>query len=467
MKKYSRSRRTLQLEMETLEPRQMLAGDITGFIFSDTNANGTRDPGESGLNGWAVYVDSNRNGYRDAHEVAAETTTSTGFYRLRNVDSREQLVRIEQDPRYEATNGGVQTALVRNNQTTTAVNFGQQLRGATGSISGFIFEDTNSNNRRNAGEPGLNGWTVYADLNGNGTREAIEPTTTTDTDTGFYRLDNLVAGGTTIRVESQEFHEPTFGTGRRVTVRAGQTITNTNFGKSPLGTGDVTGFIFSDTDADGIRDPGESGLVGFTVYVDSNRNGYRDPNELNATTTTSTGFYRLSDVAARRQMLRIEQPSTHVPTGQGNREVVVRRNTTTTGVNFGQQLRRTGSVTGFIFSDTDADGYRDAGESGLVGWMVYVDSNRNGYRDQFENFTTTTTTTGFYRLTDVNTGAQSIRVERRTTHAPTTPRSILVNVASNQNTSAVNFGLQLATSSSIVNGSQFPVFEFLLDDDDA
>ena len=43
------------------------------------------------------------------------------------------------------------------------------------SLSGTQFEDGNGNDRRDAGEPGLGGWVVYADFDGNGQRDAGEP----------------------------------------------------------------------------------------------------------------------------------------------------------------------------------------------------------------------------------------------------------------------------------------------------
>ncbi|KKL52884.1 hypothetical protein LCGC14_2280990, partial [marine sediment metagenome] len=57
-------------------------------------------------------------------------------------------------------------------------------------ISGVKFNDLNGNGARDAGEPGLGGWTIYADDNDNGARDAGELFAVTDpngnyTITGF------------------------------------------------------------------------------------------------------------------------------------------------------------------------------------------------------------------------------------------------------------------------------------------
>src|SRR4030095_2619157 len=38
----------------------------------------------------------------------------------------------------------------------------------------------------------------------------------------------------------------------------------------------VHGVKFEDVDADGVRDPGEPGLGGWTIYADDNQNGFLD-----------------------------------------------------------------------------------------------------------------------------------------------------------------------------------------------
>lgn len=58
--------------------------------------------------------------------------------------------------------------------------------------SGMKFHDLNTNGAKDAGEPGLEGWTIFADINGNGVFDAGEPMDVTDT-AGNYRFAVAIA----------------------------------------------------------------------------------------------------------------------------------------------------------------------------------------------------------------------------------------------------------------------------------
>lgn len=60
----------------------------------------------------------------------------------------------------------------------------------TGEIRGSKWNDGNGNGTWDAGEPGLEGWWIFADVNDNGTWEPGEPNAVTDTN-GDYALRNL------------------------------------------------------------------------------------------------------------------------------------------------------------------------------------------------------------------------------------------------------------------------------------
>ncbi len=62
----------------------------------------------------------------------------------------------------------------------------------TGSISGAVFNDYNSNGLQDGSEPGLPGWTVYIDSNNNNLPDAVEQQRVTDA-LGQYEFANLAA----------------------------------------------------------------------------------------------------------------------------------------------------------------------------------------------------------------------------------------------------------------------------------
>jgi hypothetical protein len=62
-------------------------------------------------------------------------------------------------------------------------------------VTGVVWHDLDENRTRDLTEAGLSGWTVYADLDGDGERDLGEPSKTTDSQ-GRYSLATTVTGGT-------------------------------------------------------------------------------------------------------------------------------------------------------------------------------------------------------------------------------------------------------------------------------
>ncbi len=79
------------------------------------------------------------------------------------------------------------------------------LEAVTGSLSGYVFVDLNSDGTREISEPGLSDQQVFLDQNGDGIWQATEPTTRTSTNTdvhgaGFYRFEHLSPTEHTVRL---------------------------------------------------------------------------------------------------------------------------------------------------------------------------------------------------------------------------------------------------------------------------
>jgi PKD repeat protein len=65
------------------------------------------------------------------------------------------------------------------------------------------------------------------------------------------------------------------------------------------GEGTIAGVVWHDTDADGVRGPGEGGVAGSVVFLDADGNGSRDPGEP-FTVTDREGRYRFDGVDSGR-----------------------------------------------------------------------------------------------------------------------------------------------------------------------
>jgi len=75
---------------------------------------------------------------------------------------------------------------------------GQVGQTNLGRISGFVFDDRNSNGKRSSREPLLAARVVYIDANNNGKLDANERRTSTGPD-GRFSFDGLAAGNYVIR----------------------------------------------------------------------------------------------------------------------------------------------------------------------------------------------------------------------------------------------------------------------------
>jgi hypothetical protein len=216
-------------------------------VFNDANADGVKAAlGEPGLASWAVYIDANENGSRDAGELT-DVTDAAGAYSLPVTVLRSTTVHVrdvvQANWRPTAPAGGDQAVIVlTNNSSVAGVDFGNTQRAL---VTGTVFNDVNGNGRLDLFERGLSGWTVFADNDNDGVRDPrTEPGATTDA-SGDYALD-LPAGARTIRqvLESGWLQTAPAGGAYAVTLAAGQVVGGRNFG-DVLATRDLLGAGFA------------------------------------------------------------------------------------------------------------------------------------------------------------------------------------------------------------------------------
>lgn len=91
-----------------------LPATISGLIFHDFNRDGSRSTNDSGLAGWQVFLDVNRNGIKDQQEPSA-TTDSNGAYKLEGLSAR-YLKYLQELARWKA-NPGITFVLAGSAQT--------------------------------------------------------------------------------------------------------------------------------------------------------------------------------------------------------------------------------------------------------------------------------------------------------------------------------------------------------------
>src|SRR5205085_974562 len=343
---------------------------VSGTSFEDMNGNGVRDGGDPGVSGTTVWVDYNDNGVKDAGEPST-LTDSAGHYAIPNVNAGTFKVREAARAGWtcSATAGDVhgcyRTFTLSSGGMSSGNDFGS-WRPA--SVSGSIFEDDNRNGTWDVDEGPAAGATVFIDVNGNGTLDGGEPSVVVGADGNYtiggippriaaYPVRAIMPSGWTCTAPA--------GCAHSVTLSSNDTAEGKNFGAVPEA--QVSGTQFEDLNANGTRDAGEPVRSGWTVYVDYDNSGTRGAGEPSAVTDGS-GNYTVDHVRLGTFHVREESQSGWTcPAPAGCLHVVTfAAGTSATGKDFGAWQQ--GSVSGTVFNDSNRNGGRDGGESGLGGW---------------------------------------------------------------------------------------------------
>jgi 6-phosphogluconolactonase (cycloisomerase 2 family) len=185
---------------------------------------------------------------------------------------------------------------------------------ATAIVRGSVYNDIDDDGFLDTNEVGISGLTIYVDVDNSNSLTVGDLSTTTDA-SGSYELFGLVPLATyAIRAALQpgmHINYPSVANNHSwmIPLSPGEVIRTANFlihegfgGASSQ----VSGTVFQDIDADGIKDPGEPGVSGRTVYLDVNDNGIFDGSDLSTTTSTSpAGFYAFGGLRSSNYVVRM------------------------------------------------------------------------------------------------------------------------------------------------------------------
>ncbi len=426
----------------------------SGQKFQDTNGNGVKDFGEPGLNGWDIklFADPDANGILSGPEftagaLATKTTatvgTTVGAYSFTGLNAGDYIVcEVAQSTWTESFPNASTTDKADCSTSTTLgpVGWKVHLTASThdinndfgnfqqGTKSGVKFKDLNANGTKDAGDPGLNGWTIraYTDTNGDGVLQAGETTFVSQT----TATANSVDGAYEFSLDPGKYvvcevlqatwiqSAPSGNTkcsavsglgaaGFAVTITSGSSEVDNDFGNYQNIT--KSGVKFQDDNANGVKDSGEPGLNDWTItaYTDANGDGILQAGETTSVSTTTAtvdtvvgsysfslkpGAYIVCETLKSTWIQSFPTTGAACPGSTLGYAIDLTSGQTDTNNDFGNYQNITKS--GVKFSDNNNNGVKDSGEPGLDGWTItaYTDANGDGILQAGETTSVSTTT---------------------------------------------------------------------------
>ena len=281
-------------------------------------------------------------------------------------------------------------------------------------VSGTKFGDANGNGVRDSGESGLPGVVIHVETDD---ANFLNGLTSPD---GSFQICGLSHGETFRVTEDVPFgYRQTGPLDDRISQRliardlgyfvvmCDDNFRGLDFGNQLIPNA-IGGIKFEDLNANGVRDPGEPGLAGFTINLTPGTPGAPPV----ATTTTDAngnfiflnvtpGTYALSEVLQQGFSLTVPALNTIPVTLASGGSSIANEFGNFRGI-------LTGSITGSKFLDTNGNGVRDPGEPGQAGVTITrtptindpVGANLSVVTDAQGNFTFSTVPFGNFTLTE-------------------------------------------------------------------
>ncbi|HJZ93263.1 MAG TPA: SdrD B-like domain-containing protein [Gemmataceae bacterium] len=355
-----------RLHVEPLEAREVPAS-LAGRVFLDFDNSGAANGPDSGL--WGVTVTLSGGGLTTP---LTQTTDAQGNFSFTGLAAGTYTL-TETQPTAPANQSGKTTAGTAGGSTTTLNTVSGIVlaasTAATGytfaevplvSTGGFVYQDTNGNGKKDAGEPGIAGVTVTLTGSAAGSDTAITPKTAVTGDDGSYTFTGLVPGKYTLTetqpngfIDGKE--ENGTPTGATVSDDKFTSIDLTkssaasggfNFGEVKAGS--ISGVVFNDANNDGTQAAtGEPGIAGVKVRLTG---ADVDGHAVTKTTTTAAdGSYTFGNLLPGTYAVQEVQPAGYA---DGKEKAGTAEGTTTTNDRITDiHLASGAAATGYTFGE--------------------------------------------------------------------------------------------------------------------
>jgi hypothetical protein len=240
-------------------------GKIVGQKIDDLNANGIRDEGEPGLQGWTIWL-----AREDIGPIAFTVTNETGWYEFTGLVPGEYQVYEVLQPGWISTNGVTHEVTVCGD-SRIVVDF---LNARLGCIFGSKYEDVNANGVFDEGiDVPIEGWKITLEITtgiihtpeGDISAIAIVAVIYTD-ENGQFEFCDLEPGLYLVVEEVRDDWVNTTPTVQTLEL-TGPDVVLPPFLNAELG--EICILKYEDLNSNGIRDQGEPGVEGWPMELET------------------------------------------------------------------------------------------------------------------------------------------------------------------------------------------------------
>ncbi|XRH75143.1 MAG: SdrD B-like domain-containing protein [Candidatus Methanosuratincola verstraetei] len=425
---------------------------ISGRVYNDTDSNGAFDPYvDLPMPGWQVILlDSNN------LPVYTYLTGAQGLFSFSGLAPGTYNLTIVRQSGWINTTPVWYSVVI--SDTPVWRDFGLHKSGApvTFTVYGTIFQDSDSDGYYDplSDEP-LEGWTVLLyegiyDGSGSPARFAV-----TGAD-GFYSFGSLNAGSNYTIIAALELGY-TNSTPRLQYVVNSSASFNFGFVSTALPWNySISGLVFNDTDANGIRNAYDPPMADWQVMVSDASTGIPVQVVASGGDGAFTAFGLGPGNYLVSLLLKDRWVSTTMPAA------VAITSSSVSGIKLGASYvppSPTYVVSGIVFNDTDGDGVLEEGDLGLQGWSVWL------YNGTYNSTATpwkksTTLETGEFYFSGVPNGTYTVLAILQPGWTNTTARYCTVTVAGGHS-SEIRFG-----ASAVATAQYYSISGYVYNDTD-
>lgn len=411
---------------------ELKLGSIEGNVFEDRNDNGVFDENENGIEN--VTIELYRWNGADYEFIRSTQTDENGAYCFDDLDIAQQYAVRERQPEaysdgkdhvgslggQNIVNDEIRSIDVQWDDHGVKYDFGELKLG---SVSGYVYHDSNDNGAFEENEAPIAGVTVELYRLNDGKYEYVSKTTTNLE--GFYKFDNLDINQTYAIKEIQpaDWNDGKDSVGSlggnladndfidSVRVLWNQHGENYNFGEL-LPVGSLSGYVYEDNNDNGVKETGEAGIPDVLIQLYSVGQDGR-ATLVDSQRTDENGFYEFTNLTPRlTYILKETQPTEYfdgkeaigsilgeVVGNQVNNDEIVDILLPNNGVgvhyDFGEL--KPASISGYVYEDFNDNGIKETGEAGIPNTTItlWVLNEETGEYEKTER-TALTDSKGYY-----------------------------------------------------------------------